>query len=216
MLPSVSIEGIGQGDVFIEPLSEGSAVDGGGSSCSCSSSDGENKSGIITRVGFVAETREDIAMTWLFLPCLVWLDLWLVVRSSNSSVSTASVDVDFVLFIVVSLLYRTTLVNNQQRQGGPRTAILLLLHARDAAMATMLLLALGNEPMAAYCVLLCSTVVLSLAVVAFYALRCDIDANSSTWLGVDGRSVFDFQDEEVDDEEKVVCWTRSVNRSAPR
>jgi hypothetical protein len=86
----------------------------------------------------------------------------------------ACLHVDFVLFIVASLLYRMALVSNHHQHGGRRRRrrrrslmmMMMLLHARDAAMSTMVLLALWNPPGAAYCVLLWSTVVLSLAVVA--------------------------------------------------
>ena len=107
----------------------------------------------------------DSCLAWFVLPCLLWLDFWLVLHNNSSSitndaspthahphahahsapqvVSMASVHLSFVMFIVASFLYRKTL---EEHECG---SVLLLL-VPEIAMNAMLLLIFVNQTFAAY------------------------------------------------------------------
>jgi hypothetical protein len=186
------------------------------------------------------ESWPDVVLTWLVLPCVVWLDFWLVVvRSSGTSSSSSSssnsptcasgvtsVHVDFVLFLVASLLYRSTLGKGRGRPGS--MILRLLLPGRDAAMVTMLLLTVGHRTCAAYQVLLWSTVALALAVV--FGAYCygsrrrddddDDDDDENDKATVDGGTgesgiFFGTEEQEVEGDGEKVAWSVSVKRALP-
>jgi hypothetical protein len=197
-----------------EPLLDGSTSDGRISSATVGCAKEEEMD---------EESWPDFVLTWLVLPCVVWLDFWLVVvRSSGGSnsqtcASVTSVHVDFVLFIVASLLYRSTLGKGQGRTGSK--ILRLLLPGRDAAMVTMLLLTIGHRTCAAYQVLLWSTVALALAVVfgayCYGSRQRDDDENDKATVDGTGESgIFFGTEEQVEGDEEKVAWSVSVKRSS--
>jgi hypothetical protein len=207
-----------------EPLLDGPTSDGRISSATVGCAKEEEKD---------EESWPDFVLTWLVLPCVVWLDFWLVVvRSSGSSnssssssnnnsqtcASVTSVHVDFVLFIVASLLYRSTHGKGQGRTGSK--ILRLLLPGRDAAMVTMLLLTMGHRTCAAYQVLLWSTVALALAVVlgAYcygFQRRDDDENDKATVDGTGERGIFFGTEEQaVEGDEEKVAWSGSARRSS--
>jgi hypothetical protein len=130
----------------------------------------------------------DSFLAWFVLPCLLWLDFWLVLHNNNSNnssnysnysnnnssaassavqvqaVSMASVHLSFAMFIVASFLYRKTLEEHDCQS-------ILLLLVPEIAMNAMLLLIFVNQTFAAYLTLLGVILALSSVVVAVSAFR---------------------------------------------
>jgi hypothetical protein len=163
----------------------------------------------------------DSFLAWFVLPCLLWLDFWLVLHNNSNSntaaaatssvqvqaVSMASVHLSFVMFIVASFLYRKTL----EEHDCP--SILLLL-VPEIAMNAMLLLIFVNQTFAAYLMLLGVILALSSVVVAFSAFRLgcvheivDVAGSATTTLLQD-----DDDEDDVEEGLAVVKPTSSIRR----
>lgn len=153
----------------------------------------------------------DSFLAWFVLPCLLWLDFWLVLHNTSSSggssygsavplpsvdpvpqaqvVSMASVHLSFIMFIVASFLYRKTLEEHECES-------VVLLLVPEIAMNVMLLLIFGNKTFAAYMVLLGVILALSAVVVAFSAFRLGCVHE----VRVVGQAPVDENDEEDNDD----------------
>jgi hypothetical protein len=171
----------------------------------------------------------DSFLAWFVLPCLLWLDFWLVLHNnsnsnSNSSaattaassavqaqaVSMASVHLSFVMFIVASFLYRKTLEEHDCQS-------ILLLLVPEIAMNAMLLLIFVNQTFAAYLMLLGVILALSSVVVAVSAFRLGCVHEIVDGAGSTATTTLlhdDDDDDEADVEEglAVVKPTLSIRR----
>jgi hypothetical protein len=120
----------------------------------------------------------DSLLAWLILPCLLWIDFCLVLRSPACkdnesspafSFALANVHLSFFMFILSSFLYRKT-VDEWSGCCGVAVSVFMLL-LPEIAMNVMLALIFFDKVVAAYLTLLSVILVLSLVVVAASAVR---------------------------------------------
>jgi hypothetical protein len=174
-----------------------------------SSSSSSSSSSSTTPTPATMESWCDSFLAWFVLPCLLWLDFWLVLHNSSSTaaaaastaapvpahvVSMASVHASFVMFIVASLLYRKTLEEHECES-------VLLLLVPEIAMNAMLLLIFATQTFAAYVLLLATVLALSIVVVAFSAIRLGCVHEVVVVIGTNQDDFDDAADDDDDDEE---------------